>query len=76
MNKDYLIHFVSCDGIVEQPRQPANYQEHIMQQQKRREEQYLQNQIDRVVSRDKPTQPVVKPKEERVYVGIVNRNVG
>lgn len=47
-----------------------------MQQQKKREEQYVQNQIDRVASRDKPTAPVVKPKEERIYAGIVNRNVG
>ena len=77
MNKDYLIHFVSCDGIVEQPRQPASYQEHMLQQQKKREEQYVQSQIDRIASRDKPISQVVKPKEERVYAGIVNaRNVG
>lgn len=35
MNKDYLIHSVSCDGIKEIPKQPASYQEHILQQQKR-----------------------------------------
>jgi len=32
MNKDYLVHLVSCTGPVEVPK---SYQEHIIQQQKK-----------------------------------------
>lgn len=59
MNKDYIIHSISCDGVKEPPpRQPANYQEHILQQQQKREELY--NQMNRVSSKEKQ---VIKPKE-------------
>jgi hypothetical protein len=36
MNKDYIIHIVSCPGVVEVPKEPKNYQEYVMQQQKRK----------------------------------------
>ncbi len=69
MNKDYIIHIVSCPGPVEVPREskePKSYQDYVMQQQKRKQERSAQNDIVRVTSKDKA--PAIRPKQEKVYV--------